>query len=233
MQENRRPGRIKEPGYYIPKALRFYEMKNDSITPVLFVVVLALSFIPAFVESLTVEYFALSLISTLAVNLVLSVYMVACILQFTGKPHTLGDCFRIVFRNIFKLVLALVLYDLAVVLGFLLFIIPGVYFYIMFMFNTCTIVDRGEGAVSAFRSSRMLTDGQKGSLFNVVLIFALLRLVVMLLPLPSGSIMISLFILAFASAIISFMQQRLTALLYVDIQYGNVQYPVDKEKDSE
>lgn len=74
---------------------------------------------------------------------------------------------------------SMILYCLRVLLGFILFVVPGIIWAIKFQFMLVLTVDKGLGPVEAMRESARMTDGHKWQLFK----FALVVLVVNLLGL--------------------------------------------------
>jgi uncharacterized membrane protein len=66
---------------------------------------------------------------------------------------------------------------LAVGVGLALCIVPGVIFYLMFWPALFLIVDRGENGVDALKHSVRITEGNKASLFLVVILEAIIGLV--------------------------------------------------------
>lgn len=61
---------------------------------------------------------------------------------------------------------AVILYMLVVVLGLILFIIPGIYFGLKYQFYAYLIVDKNLGAVEALKKSAVMTDGVKWKLLG-------------------------------------------------------------------
>jgi hypothetical protein len=71
---------------------------------------------------------------------------------------------------------ASILVSLAVVIGMLLLIIPGIILGLMFMFATYIVIDRGVGPIEAVKESSRITKGYKWSLFGFSLLLLLLNL---------------------------------------------------------
>lgn len=61
---------------------------------------------------------------------------------------------------------AVVLYMIVVVLGLILFIIPGIYFGLKYQFYAYLIVDKNLGAIEALKKSAVMTDGVKWKLLG-------------------------------------------------------------------
>ncbi len=73
-------------------------------------------------------------------------------------------------------VLGCICYGLTVLGGFILLIIPGIIFMIMFQMSPFLIVDKGLGPIAALKRSRAITKGSKGRLAVFGLLVLLLNL---------------------------------------------------------
>ena len=71
---------------------------------------------------------------------------------------------------------ASILYALALVVGLILLIVPGIIFALMFMFTTFIVVDRELGPVEAMKESNRITYGHKWSLLGFTLVLVLINL---------------------------------------------------------
>jgi hypothetical protein len=71
---------------------------------------------------------------------------------------------------------ASLLVSLAVLVGMILLIVPGVIFALMFMFATMIIIDRGLGPIEAMKESRRITSGYRWKLLGLALVLMLLNL---------------------------------------------------------
>ncbi|MCB1443925.1 MAG: DUF975 family protein [Methyloceanibacter sp.] len=74
------------------------------------------------------------------------------------------------FWNFFA---ASVLASLAVGIGLVLLIVPGLIAMVLFMFATLLVIDRGLGPVEAMQESMRLTKGYRWPLFGLILLLAL------------------------------------------------------------
>jgi uncharacterized membrane protein len=91
-------------------------------------------------------------------------------------------------------VIASFFYGLMVMVGLLLFIIPGIFLALKYQFYGYLITDRGMGPVEAIRESGRLTDGAKKDLFVFWLAFfcgiiAIMIALGLLIALPVGLMM--------------------------------------------
>ena len=76
----------------------------------------------------------------------------------------------------FKFLLASVLYSLIVTVGFLLLIVPGIYFMIKYQFVLYLIVDKNMDVAQAFSMSSQITNGVKWQLFFFDLLIGIIIL---------------------------------------------------------
>jgi uncharacterized membrane protein len=90
-----------------------------------------------------------------------------------GSKPEFEDLFNTI-SLVFKFIAASILYFLMILLGFMLFIVPGIYLTIRFQFYSYFIVDDGVGPIEALRRSSQITSGVKMDLFA----FALLLFVI-------------------------------------------------------
>lgn len=84
----------------------------------------------------------------------------------TSKVDTLFSCVRIGF----KYFCAFILYILAVALGLLLLVFPGIYLIIRLCFFKQIMVDQNAGPIESLKKSWDLTSGQTGNIFILLLI---------------------------------------------------------------
>jgi uncharacterized membrane protein len=71
---------------------------------------------------------------------------------------------------------ASILYALALVVGLILLIVPGIIFALMFMFTTFLVIDRELGPIEAMKESNRITHGHKWSLLGFTLVLVLINL---------------------------------------------------------
>lgn len=225
MENGKGPGRLRGLNTYLPIALRFYDLKkSEHLTPVIFIILLSGAFLPAFFNSISNESFTYFLIMYFFITSLFStVYLCACIKEFKGESYSFSSCIGIVSRRIFIIIFATMIFGLFLTLGFILFVIPCVIIYLTLLFYACFIVDREQGIIQAFRSSRNITYGRKWQILGVMLTFALLELVLVMVqmttPLQTVKSLAFNFVMSFFSVIVSLMQQRIIAQMYVDLEY--------------
>ncbi|NLZ53253.1 MAG: hypothetical protein GX892_08915, partial [Thermoanaerobacteraceae bacterium] len=103
--------------------------------------------------------------------------------------------------------------------------IPLLIVYLMFIFNVCYVVDMGKGVAESYRASRKTTYGYKRMIFLIILIFNFVLAIplsfLMIIGIITNNDLVFVFVFSFAATVVSIMQNRLTALLYIDLEYGN------------
>jgi uncharacterized membrane protein len=71
---------------------------------------------------------------------------------------------------------ASILYALAIVVGLVLLVVPGIILALMFMFTTFIVIDRGLGPIEAMKESNRITYGHKWTLLGFTLMLVLINL---------------------------------------------------------
>jgi uncharacterized membrane protein len=103
-------------------------------------------------------------------------------------------------RPFWKYLGASILLGLAVGLGFLLLIVPGIIFALMFMFTTFIVIDRELGPIEAMKESSRIARGYKWSLLGFILVLVLINLLGVLALVVGLLVSIPVSSLAFAYA---------------------------------
>jgi len=71
---------------------------------------------------------------------------------------------------------ASILFALTIAVGFVLLIVPGIIFMLMFMFTTFVVIDRELGPIEAMKESNRITHGHKWTLLGFTLMLVLINL---------------------------------------------------------
>jgi len=135
-------------------------------------------------------------------------YVLVLIKHFRGSVIEFDDLFDIDRRWIYYAFLAIVK-GLLVLLGFLCFIIPGIYLAIRWSFAEILVLDQGMRPVEALRASSKMTEGIRWKLFALFIVVFFMN-ILGLLMLGVGVVVASL-IATFA--IIYIYEQRKSVLL--------------------
>ena len=101
-------------------------------------------------------------------------------------------------RPFWKFLGASILLVLAIAIGFVLLIVPGVIFALMFMFTMFIVIDRELGPIEAMKESHRITRGHKWNLLGFTLVLVLINLLGVLALLVGLLVSIPVSSLAFA-----------------------------------
>jgi len=229
MEPNRKPSNLRVAKYYIINALKFYELKNEKVTPIIFVTILFTSLVGGFfIEAAmkvgnTYLYTFINLIVVFILNIASTVYLHSFIVELKGGIASLKESIRLILRNLIKIILAYLTFIVILMTGVFLLVLPAFIFYHMFMFYLCYLVDKDLRIKDAFNASRNVTAGKKLEIFAIFVVFTLMiffpLFMIILITSISGSSLILSFVLTFFSSILTLMQQRLISMLYFDLEY--------------
>ncbi len=75
-----------------------------------------------------------------------------------------------------KYVGASILIGLVIIVGFILLIVPGIIFALMYMFTTFIVIDRGLGPLDAMKESKSITHGHKWPLLGLGCVLLLINI---------------------------------------------------------
>ena len=103
-------------------------------------------------------------------------------------------------RPFWKYLGASILLALAVAIGFVLLIVPGIILGLMFMFTTFVVIERELGPIDAMSENHRLTRGHKWPLFGFVLLLLLINLLGLLALVVGLLVSIPVSTLAFVHA---------------------------------
>ena len=244
MENNSKTHALRNIGFYMSKSFKFYKLKNDNLTPIIFVIILIINSVSFFIirkydmsidlSNVTYDKFAayminlfqnsiISFITLIIINIFSTVYLAAYIKELKGESYTVKDSFELTFRNIFKIILVFIAIRIFIAVGLLFLIVPGIIVYLICYFNRCYIIDKSIGIIGSFRRSSILTNGRKLQMLANIIVFYILAYLMLLLLTTlffSGNLMIQIFVVSFTTSIISLIEARLIALMYVDLEYG-------------
>lgn len=99
-----------------------------------------------------------------------------------------------------KYLLATLLMSIAVGLGLLLLIVPGIIFALMFAFAPLIVIDRGLDPIEALKESKRITEGHRWQLLGLALLSTLIVLLGLLAAVVGVLVSIPVVSLAFAHA---------------------------------
>ncbi|MCX7921494.1 MAG: hypothetical protein N3B21_05690 [Clostridia bacterium] len=227
-QTTKRLGNI---GAYLPRILKFYDLKSERLAQAIFLLIFAIqlagNFIgvrvmgenPGYTPNNLIKMSAITGGMLLAVNFISSIYLYAYINQLKGRYCSAKECVWAVLKRPFTVVGALVLYGILTTTSFAFFLVV----YFMFLFTLCYIVDKKMGVAQAFSASKRLTTGYKMQMFVLVTAFKfLIDMPILLMVMSINNTLAVSFISSFITAIVHLMYQRLVALMYFELEYRDV-----------
>jgi uncharacterized membrane protein len=103
-------------------------------------------------------------------------------------------------RPFWKFLGASILLGLAIAIGIILLIVPGIIFSLMFLFTTFIVIERELGPIEAMKESNRITRGHKWPLLGFVLVLTLINLLGLLALVVGLLVSIPVSTLAFVHA---------------------------------
>ena len=95
---------------------------------------------------------------------------------YLGKDTSVGEAYRFVLPRLLSLIGAAIMVGLVVNLGFVLLIVPGIIFALMYALTSQAIVCENLGAFKGMTRSSQLSKGSKGKIFWLSLVVALITM---------------------------------------------------------
>ena len=136
----------------------------------------------------------------LALGTLLSMGATAFYLAAHDNPDTVDLSLLWHPRPFWKFLGTSILLALAIAVGLILLIVPGVIFGLMFMFATFIVIERELGPIDALSESHRLTRGHKWQLFGFVLLLLIVNLLGLLALVVGLLVSIPVSTLAFVQA---------------------------------
>lgn len=133
----------------------------------------------------TFGLFGIGFLVSIITNAVLQGALIyGTIRDLNGARASFGECLAMGLRNFMPVILLSLLMALALIVGFLLFIVPGVMMLVAWCVAVPALVSEQTGIVGAFGRSAELTRGNRWRIFGLVLLFVVLSWIVGLLVSP-------------------------------------------------
>lgn len=110
----------------------------------------------------------------MAIQFILSMGVINAYLQITRGKKVTMETFTSIVTKIVNYFVAQILMILIVLGGFLLFIIPGIYFSLKFMYAPYLVIDKGMGPIEALKASGQITHGVKWDMIGFMAAAAIL-----------------------------------------------------------
>lgn len=90
--------------------------------------------------------------------------------QMRGRDATIGDCLGKGLSSLFSVLWLVIVQTLGILLGLVLFIVPGIILALRWAVSVPAAVEERGGALEALKRSAYLTDGHKGAIFGVLFV---------------------------------------------------------------
>ncbi len=97
---------------------------------------------------------------------------------YLGKSLETGEVFGVVLPKLGKMIGAGFVSTLIIILGYFLFIVPGVIFGLWYSMISVVIVLEGSGAMSSLSRSKELTKGNLGKIFGTIFLAGLIAAII-------------------------------------------------------
>lgn len=227
---------------YFPASVKFYGLKNDKIAAFVFIILLGINFCAnLFAENSTnnlstlngqlmapdltqyiqllIRIGAISLATSMLMNIFSSFYLYAFIKDLRGIPYTFADCLKDIGKKLYKIIILSLIVFCAIFTGSLLFVIPGLILYIMFIFANQFLIDQNRSVFNSLKGSVNLTNGYKTGIFSSVLMLNLLIIIFSSFGEVGSGLLVVPFVSAFISTIFNIVFQRFLTLMYFDLEY--------------
>ncbi len=155
-----------------------------SLTVPLHVLILAAATLPQTGATPGVAKIVTSVVGFIACMLLYMCFYLAIICRVGGIAYgqsiALGACMTTGLRRLFAVIVATILYSLAVMGGFLVLIIPGLILWVSLIFYTFCIILEGDGMLESLRHSHRLVWGNWWRTFVICSVFFIVYYVIYL-----------------------------------------------------
>lgn len=109
-----------------------------------------------------------------ALGTLISMGVTAFYLAAYANPHTAEFSMLWHPQPFWKFLGASILTTLAIVIGFVLLVVPGIIALLFFMFSTFIVIDRGLGPIEAMKESMRITEGNRWPLLGLICLLFLI-----------------------------------------------------------
>jgi hypothetical protein len=249
MDNNSNQGKIRNINFYLPKAFKFYSLKNEYITPCLFVVILIIGLVTeklTFVDGdIGIVYLLFKFLFFFISDVCFSIYLIYYLKELKGEKCSLKICLklmafkahRIICLSFIYFIVSSVVVSIMILFNPMLIIplatIPLMAVYMIFMLNICYITDQNYSVFESFMESKYTVEGYSKDVFRIFFLFVFTIIlssifILLIASLPNNKLIFPV-IFYFVYTVIRFMLQRFKALLYYDIEYSREKQ--DNEED--
>jgi hypothetical protein len=180
---------------------------------------------PIRVESRAFIVFLLATLVALAIAVIINAILQAALLRgaalaTVGDPVDINDSYRWGLRRFGSVLVVSLLVGLAVAIGFLLLIIPGIIFLVMFSVAVPALVVEGVRGTDAMRRSWNLVKGHFWHVFGVIVVAAILTGIVsgILGAIGGSNSVLRLIFGTIAQVLVAPFSALIAVLLYLDVR---------------
>ena len=180
-------------------------------------------------------YLGVIIATNVIINIISSIYLIAYIKDLKKEYYTMKEIFKLYFKKLPKLIIVEIIFSIMIYIGFflvpvntvkLLTLVIALYFYIIYIFHRCIVLDKDTSIWRVFTESVKLTDkNKKAILYPLILIITLYSFVASLF----GDTVL-LVVSSFGYTIVTLMKERYIGLLYMDLQYDYYNTELEKEE---
>lgn len=248
MGNNPKQGKIRNINYYLPKAFKFYSLKDERITPFLFIIILIIGVVTERLSFIgvnkSINYLLFKFLFFFISDVCFSIYLIFYLRELKGEKCSLKICLkqlafkvhRIICLSFIYFIISSVVASVLVLFNPMLIIplviIPLIAVYMIFMLNICYVLDQNYGVFESFMESKYTVDGYSKDVFRIFFLFIFTIMIsaifiFLIASLPNNKLIFPV-IFYFVYTVIRFMLQRFKALLYYDIEYSR-----EREKEEE
>lgn len=121
---------------------------------------------------------AVGLISMISRSLVSGCVTRATVAYSQGHRASLGECLSVAFQRAVPVIVVSILFGLAVVLGLVLLIVPGIILAVMWSVVVPITVEERTGILGAFGRAQELTRGARWTIFGLFLLILVIGMVI-------------------------------------------------------
>ncbi len=124
---------------------------------------------------IAIVLFAITILGILAVPAIAGGYIHSFLRMSNGEEVEIGDFFKYGFNKFGRLLIAGIIYPIGVMLGFICFVIPGIYLMIRWFFIVPLIMDKDLAVAEAFDYSGRMSDGILWDIFSIFILNAIIK----------------------------------------------------------
>ncbi len=126
----------------------------------------------------TLAYGALVLVTFVAAYVLQAALVRSSVLDFNGRPVDLPGSLMAALMLALPIVGLTILSSVAIGFGMLLFFVPGIILYVMWIVALPVLVEEQPGVIASMKRSAQLTSGSRWRIFGLILLFIIFAVLV-------------------------------------------------------